>query len=112
MAASRAHSDTLTASTVLAEHVYPVNFPQEFANITVIHRGTTGTIWLRTDGINPVIFDPTNPSASDDNYPVLPGQAVTFPNGIMTQEPITRSVSGTSVLLVSDTAVPFTVYAS
>jgi len=68
----------------------------------VIHRGTTGTIWLRTDGNEPVIL-------ADDNYPVLPGQAVTFPNGILSQEPITRSVSGTSVLLISDTAIPFTV---
>lgn len=100
MAASRAHSDTLTISTV-----YPVNFPQYFANITVVHRGTTGTIWIRTDGIAPVVL-------ADDNYPVLPGQAVTFPNGILTQEPITRTVSGTSIQLISDTAVPFTVYAS
>lgn len=107
MAASRAHSDTLTVDTV-----YPVNFPQYFANITVIHRGTTGTIWLRTDGIAPVVFNPSSPSASDDNYPVLAGQAVTFPNGILTQEPMTRSVSGTSVQLISDTAIPFTVYAS
>jgi hypothetical protein len=107
MAASRAHSDTLTINTV-----YPVNFPQYFANITVIHRGTTGTIWLRTDGITPVVFASLTPSNSDDNYPVLPGQAVTFPNGILSQEPITRSVNGTSVLLISDTAIPFTVYAS
>jgi hypothetical protein len=107
MAASRAHSDTLTINTV-----YPVNFPQYFANITVIHRGTTGTIWLRTDGIAPVVFASLTPSNSDDNYPVLPGQAVTFPNGILSQEPITRSVNGTSVLLISDTAIPFTVYAS
>lgn len=100
MAASRAKSDTLTINTV-----YAVNFPQYFANLTVIHRGTTGTIWLRTDGVNPAIL-------ADDNYPVLPGQAVTFPNGILTQEPITRSISGSSVLLISDTAIPFTVYAS
>lgn len=100
MAASRAKSDTLTVNTV-----YTVNFPQYYANITVIHRGTTGTIWLRTDGVAPVIL-------ADDNYPVLPGQAVTFPNGILSQEPITRSVNGTSVLLISDTAIPFTVYAS
>jgi hypothetical protein len=85
--------------------MYPVNFPQYFANITVVHRGTAGTVWLRTDGVEPVIL-------ADDNYPVLPGQAVTFPNGILSQEPITRSVSGSSVLLISDTAVPFTVYVS
>lgn len=112
MAASRAHSDTLTASTVNNDVVYPVNFPAYFANITVIHRGTTGTIWLRTDGINPKIWNPASPTDTDDTYPVLPGQAVTFPNGVLTQEPITRSVNGTSVLLVSDTAIPFTVYAS
>lgn len=100
MAASRATSATLTIDTV-----YKVNFPQYFANITVIHRGTTGTIWFRTDGVDPVIL-------ADDNYPVLPGQAVTFPNGIYTQDPITRTISGTSVLLISDTAIPFTVYAS
>lgn len=100
MAASRAESATLVINTVS-----PINFPQYLANITVIHRGATGTIWLRTDGIEPVIL-------ADDNYPVLPGQAVTFPNGILSQEPITRSVSGTSVMLISDTAIPFTVYAS
>jgi len=100
MAASRATSSTLTINTV-----FLVNFPQYLANITVIHRGTSGTIWLRTDGVEPVIL-------ADDNYPVLPGQAVTFPNGILSQEPVTRSISGTSVQLVSDTAIPFTVYAS
>jgi hypothetical protein len=100
MAASRAQSGTLTINTV-----EPVNFPQYFANITIVHRGTTGTIWLRTDGINPVIL-------ADDNFPVLPGQAVTFPNGILTQEPITRVISGTSVLMISDVAIPFTVYVS
>lgn len=100
MAASRAKSDTLVINTV-----YDINFPQYLANVTVIHRGTTGTIWLRTDGVAPVIL-------ADDNYPVLPGQAVTFPNGILSQDPITRSRSGTSVSLISDTAIPFTVYAS
>ena len=100
MAASRAKSGTLIIDTAT-----PVNFPQYFANITVVHRGATGTIWLRTDGIAPVIL-------ADDNFPVLPGQAVTFPNGILTQEPITRVVSGSSVQLISDTAVPYTVYVS
>jgi hypothetical protein len=37
---------------------------------------------------------------------------VTFPNGILTQEPITRVISGTSIELISDTAIPFTVYCS
>lgn len=107
MAASRAHSDTLVVNTVFTQ-----NFPQYFANITIIHRGTTGTIWARFDGQQPVVFNSSTPSLSDDNYPVLPGQAVTFPNGILTQEPITRVISGTSALLISDTAIPFTVYAS
>lgn len=100
MAASRAKSATLVINTATA-----VNFPQYFANITVVHRGATGTIWLRTDGVAPVIL-------ADDNFPVLPGQAVTFPNGILTQEPITRVISGSSVQLISDTAIPFTVYVS
>ena len=100
MAATRAKSATLTVNTAMA-----VNFPQYFANITVLHRGTTGTIWLRTDGQEPVVL-------ADDNFPVLPGKAATFPNGILTQEPITRVISGTSVQLISDTAVPFTVYCS
>lgn len=100
MTASRAKSDTLVVNTK-----YTVNFPQYLANVTVIHRGTTGTIWCRTDGQDPVVL-------ADDNYPVLPGQAVTFPNGILSQDPITRTVSGTSVGLISDTAIPFTVYAS
>lgn len=100
MAASRAKSATLEVDTAMA-----VNFPQYFANITVVHRGTAGTIWLRTDGVEPIPL-------ADDNFPVLPGGRATFPNGILTQEPITRVISGTSVQLVSDTAVPFTVYCS
>ena len=100
MAASRAKSSTLVVDTVA-----DVNFPQYFANITVVHRGATGTIWARFDGIEPVIL-------ADDNYPILPGQAVTFPNGILTQEPITRSISGSTVMLISDTAVPYTIYVS
>jgi hypothetical protein len=107
MAASRAKSNVLTINTVAA-----VNFPQYFANITVVHRGTTGTIWLRTDGVAPVVFNSSTPDASDDNFPVLPGQSITFPNGILTQEPITRSISGTSVQLISDTAIPYTVFCS
>lgn len=100
MAASRAKSATLVVNTAMS-----VIFPQYFANITVVHRGTTGTIWIRTDGIEPVPL-------ADDNYPVLPGMRSTFPNGILTQEPITRVISGTSVELISDTAIPFTVYCS
>jgi hypothetical protein len=100
MAFSRAHSDTL-----VVDEVTSVNFPQYFANITVIHRGTTGTIWLRTDGVAPVIL-------ADDNFPVMPGQSRTYPNGILTQEPITRTINGSNVQLISDTAVPFTVYVS
>lgn len=107
MAAMRSHSDVLVVDTV-----YPVNFPQVYANITVVHRGTTGTIWLRTDGITPNYFQSGTPTLTDDNYPVLPNTQVTFPNGILTQTPITRAVNGTSVLLISDTAIPFTVYAS
>jgi hypothetical protein len=101
MSYSVAHSDNLTVGTV-----YPVNFPQVYANITVEHRGPSGTIWLRTDGVAPVAL-------ADDNYPVQPGQTVTFPNGILTQEPITRAVSGTSVQMITeDIAIPFTVFVS
>lgn len=100
MAASRAKSDTLAIGAK-----YTINFPQYFANITIVHRGTAGTIWFRTDGVDPVTL-------GDDNYPVLTGQSVTLPNGILSQEPITRMISGTSVFLISDTAIPFTVYAS
>lgn len=107
MAASRAHSDTLVINTVFLQ-----NFPMVFANITVVHRGTTGTIWVRTDGIPPQVFNAGSPANSDDCYPVLPGQTITFPNGVLTQEPITRSINGTQVQLISDTAIPFTVYAT
>ena len=107
MTAQRAHSDTLTVNAV-----YPVAFTQTFSTITVMHRGTTGIIWVRTDGINPVVFNPANPSASDDNYPVGPGQTASFANGILTQQPINRVINGTSVALISDTAIPFTVYGS
>lgn len=100
MAAQRSTSPTLVPNTV--QHV---TFPQYFANITVVNRNSTGTLWLRTDGVDPVI-------GADDNYPVLPMQAQTFPNGILTQEPITRGISGTSVYIVSDTACPITVYAT
>jgi len=100
MAASRATSPTLVINTVL-----DVNFPQYFSNITVINRNATGTVWFRTDGVNPVI-------AADDNYPVLPLQSVTVPNGALTQEPVTRVISGTQIILISDTACPITVYAT
>lgn len=107
MTASRAHSDILSPN-----NVYPVNFPQYFATITVVNRGINGIIWLRTDGLSPVVFAANNPSLSDDNYPVLPGQAQTFPNGVLLQEPVTRTISGTQIQLISDTPVPFTVYAT
>lgn len=101
MSYSVSHSDNLVIGTV-----YPVNFPQVYANITVVHRGLEGTIWLRTDGITPIAL-------ADDNYPVMAGQTITFPNGILTQEPITRAVNGTSALLISnDSNIPFTVYVS
>lgn len=107
MAASKALSDTLTINTA-----YAVTFPQYFSTITVVHRGTTGTIWLRTDGREPVTFNPSSPQDSNDNYPVLPGQSQTFPNGILLQEPVTRVIAGTQLMLISDTAIPFTVYAT
>jgi hypothetical protein len=99
MAAERATSGTLVINTVA-----DVNFPQYFTTITVVHRGTTGTVWVRTDGVEPSVL-------ADDNYPVLPGQAVSFPNGILTQQPINRVISGTQMQMISDTAVPYTVYA-
>jgi hypothetical protein len=100
MAANRATSPTLVINTVL-----PVSFPQYFATITVINRNTTGTVWFRTDGQPPVI-------GADDNYPVLPLQSVSVPNGSLTQEPVQRVISGTQIQLVSDTACPITVYAT
>jgi hypothetical protein len=98
MAAQRSTSPTLVANTALT-----VTFPQYFATITVVNRHTTATLWIRTDGQTPVI-------GADDNYPVLPSQAQSFPNGILTQEPITRVISGTQVQIISDTACPITVY--
>jgi hypothetical protein len=100
MAAQRATSPTLIVNTITT-----VIFPQYFATITVINRASSGTLWLRTDGQAPVI-------GADDNYPVLPLQAQSFPNGILTQEPITRVISGTQVQIISDTACPITVYAT
>jgi hypothetical protein len=98
MAAQRASSTTLVINTPAT-----IIFPQYFATITVINRSSTGTLWVRTDGQTPAV-------AGDDNYPVLPLQAQSFPNGILTQEPITRTISGTSVSIISDTACPLTVY--
>lgn len=100
MAAQRSTSLTLTPNTPVF-----VTFPQYFATVTVVNRNSTGTLWIRTDGVFPVV-------AGDDNYPVLPMQAQSFPNGILSQEPITRVISGTSVYIVSDTACPITVYAT
>ena len=98
MAAQRSTSPTLVANATTT-----VIFPQYFSTITVVNRHATGTLWVRTDGQNPVV-------AADDNYPVLPLQAQSFPNGILTQEPITRVISGTQVQIISDTACPITVY--
>lgn len=99
MAASRAKSLTLTPNVAT-----PVNFPQYFATVTVVNRSLgTDVVWLRVDGNEPVVL-------ADDNYPVLPGQAQSFPNGVLTQEPITRVISGTTAFLISSTACPVTVY--
>lgn len=98
MAASRSTSLTLSVGIVST-----VTFPQYFANLTVINRNTTGTLWVRTDGVNPLI-------TGDDCYPVLPQQSQTFPNGVLLQEPVTRVLSGTTVSIISDTACPITVY--
>lgn len=100
MAAQRSTSITLTPNVV--QHF---SFPQYFATITVVNRNSTGTLWVRTDGTDPTV-------AGDDNYPVLPMQAQSFPNGILTQEPVTRVISGTTVYVISDTACPITVYAT
>ena len=98
MAASRATSPTLTVNTVAH-----ITFPQYFSTITVVNRNATGVLWIRTDGNDPIV-------AGDDCYPVLPMQAQSFPNGVLTQEPITRVISGTQVSIISDTACPITVY--
>lgn len=98
MAASHATSPTLVINTALT-----VNFPQYFATVTVINRSSTGTVWFRTDGTTPV-------PGADDNYPVLPLNTISVPNGAITQEPIQRVISGTQIILVSDTACPITVY--
>jgi hypothetical protein len=98
MAATRSTSGILTADVITR-----VNFPQYFSNITIVNRDTEGTIWFRTDGIDPAVL-------GDDNYPVMPGAYVTVPNGILTQEPITRVISGTSVFLISTAPVNYTVF--
>lgn len=98
MAAQRSQSLTLTANTPAF-----LTFPQYFATITVVNHHATGTVWARTDGNAPAVF-------GDDSYPILPKDTQSFPNGIITQEPITRVISGTSIYIISDTACPVTVY--
>lgn len=98
MAAQRSTSITLAVNTV--SHV---TFPQYFATITVVNRSTTGTLWVRIDGVDPLV-------AGDDCYPVLPLQSQSFPNGVLLQEPVTRVISGTQASIISDTACPITVY--
>jgi len=99
MAAQRAKSVTLVADTST-----PINFPQYFATITVVNRSqSTDVVWIRTDGGTPTV-------AGDDAYPVLPGQAQSFPNGALLQDPVLRVQSGTQTLLISSTACPITVY--
>lgn len=101
MAAQRAKSVTLVAN----EFQF-INFPQYFATLTVVNRSTgTDVVWIRTDGQDAAV-------AGDDNYPVLPQQAQSFPNGVLLQEPITRVISGTTICLISSTACPVTVYAT
>lgn len=98
MTAQRSHSQTLVVNTPVF-----ITFPQYFATITVVNHHATGTVWARTDGVTPVVF-------GDDSYPILSRDTQSFPNGVLTQEPITRVISGTSIYLISDTACPVTVY--
>lgn len=98
MAAQRSHSETLVANTPIF-----VSFPQYFSTITVINHHATGTVWSRTDGQTAAVF-------ADDNYPILSRDGQSFPNGNLSQEPLTRVISGTVISIVSDTACPITVY--
>lgn len=98
MSAQKCSSGTLVVNTST-----PTNFPDYFPTITIVHRGSTGTIWVRTDGQEAVI-------AEDDNYPVLPGERVSYRNANLSSSPNTRINAGTTAFLVSDTAIPYTVY--
>lgn len=98
MSATKASSGTLVVNTATA-----VNFPQYYPTVTIVHLGSTGIIWLRTDGLEATI-------AGDDNYPVLPGERASYVNGNLLSAPNTRVINGTSVMMISDTAIPYTVY--
>ena len=98
MSAQKASSGTLTVNTV-----EDVDFPDYYPTVTIVHLGSSGVIWVRTDGEDPVL-------EGDDTYPVLPGERVPYMNLNLYSDPNLRISAGTRVLMISDTAIPYTVY--
>lgn len=83
----RAKTATLvasTADTVTFEHGYP--------RIEVVHQGSSGVVYVRTDGTAATV-------AGDDCYVVMPGDAVYVPTG-----PTPAEIS-----VISASAVTYTV---
>lgn len=73
-----------TADTVTLSHTHP--------EVEVLHRGTSGTLWVRADGSVATV-------AGDECYAVQPYEAAILPVG-----PQPAQVS-----IISDEAVPYTV---
>lgn len=106
--AAQAKSGTLVA----AAPAISVKFPQYFKNLIVVNRANPATasfpdftIWVRSDGQDATV-------EGGNCFPVLPGQSLSFGNGILSQEPVVRVLSGTQVSIVATGAAPYTVWAS
>ncbi len=106
--AAQAKSGTLVA----AAPAISVKFHQYFKNLIVVNRSNpatdsfpTYTIWVRSDGEDATV-------GGDNCFPVLPGQSLSFGNGILSQEPVVRVISGTQVSIIATGASPYTVWAS
>lgn len=83
----RVKSATLTAGTADT-----ITFSQTYPEVEVLHRGTSGTLWVRADGSAATV-------AGDECYAVQPYEAVILPPG--PQPP--------SVSVISSDAVAYTV---
>lgn len=105
--AAQAKSGVLTGGASATS----IKFPQYFNSLRVVNRAafdadvTSLTIWVRSDGEDATV-------EGDDCFPVMPGQSITFTNGILSQEPVVRVISGTQVSMISLGPTPYTVWAS
>lgn len=91
---ARITHQTLTISTVDT-----VTFTGGMSAVEILNKDTTGVIYARVDGTNPVV-------AADENYVILPGQALTIP---FAGSESAATAGDDVVKLISSTACAYTV---